>query len=54
MGTFVAAYAVVWLALAAYVARLGLRQRRLEQTLDQLRLQGEPVGSGTIDEHNPR
>jgi CcmD family protein len=31
------AYTLVWLAVAGYVARLAIRQRRLEQTLAELR-----------------
>jgi CcmD family protein len=31
MGTFIAAYALVWLAMALYVARLRSRQRELER-----------------------
>ena len=31
MGTFIAAYAIVWLALVLYIVRLRTNQRRLEQ-----------------------
>jgi CcmD family protein len=36
MGAFVAAYVIVWLAVAAYVARLGVRQRQLKDRVDAL------------------
>jgi CcmD family protein len=36
MGTFVAAYLVIWLAVAVYVALLGLRQRRLARQIERL------------------
>jgi CcmD family protein len=39
MNTFVAAYVVVWLAVLAYVARLGSRQRQLQLTLDAIQQQ---------------
>ena len=34
MNTFVVAYVVVWLAVLAFVARLGSRQRHLQNTVD--------------------
>ncbi len=36
MATFVTAYLVVGLVLVLYVGRMGVRQRRLQQTLDLL------------------
>jgi CcmD family protein len=39
MGTFVTAYVAVWLALTAYVVRLDMRQRRLENDLKALQSQ---------------
>jgi CcmD family protein len=36
MGTLVAAYSIVWLAVAVYVAWLGLQQRRLRRRVDAL------------------
>lgn len=36
MGTFMAAYLAVWLAVVLYVGRMGVRQRCLQQTLDAL------------------
>ena len=36
MSTFVAAYVVVWLAVLAYVARLGSRHRQLQNTIDTI------------------
>ncbi len=36
MGTFIAAYLAVWLAVMLYVVRLGARQRRLEENLQAL------------------
>ncbi len=37
MGMFVAAYLVVWLAVVLYVARLGVHQRRLLDTVETIR-----------------
>jgi len=34
MGTFVAGYLIVWLAVVLYVARLGRRQRQLQEQLE--------------------
>jgi CcmD family protein len=36
MGTFMAAYLAVWLAVVLYVGRMGLRQNRLQRSLDAL------------------
>ena len=36
MDTFVVSYLVVWLAVAAYVARLGAQQRGLRKTVSAL------------------
>jgi CcmD family protein len=36
MGTFVAAYLVIWLVVAFYVGLLGVRQRRLARQIEQL------------------
>lgn len=36
METFVTAYIIVWLAVAGYVVRLGLRQRHLLRSLESL------------------
>ncbi len=36
MGTFMAAYLAVWLAVVLYVGRMGMRQRLLLRTLDAL------------------
>jgi CcmD family protein len=36
MGTFVAGYLIVWLAVVVYVARLGRRQRQLRAQLEAL------------------
>lgn len=41
MEMFVAAYLVVWLAVVLYVARLGIHQRRLLDTVETLRLELE-------------
>ncbi len=41
MGMFVAAYLVVWLAVVLYVARLGVHQRRLLETVDSIRAELE-------------
>ncbi len=45
MSTLIAAYLFVWLAVAAYVFRLGAGQRRLERTIEALESQLEPSGS---------
>ena len=39
MSTLVAAYLIVWLAVALYVLRLGAGQRRLLRDLEALELQ---------------
>ena len=39
MGTFATAYLIVWAAVLLYVARLGMRQRRLAQDLEALQWQ---------------
>jgi len=36
MGTFMAAYLAVWLAVVLYVGRMGVRQQNLQRTLDSL------------------
>jgi CcmD family protein len=36
MTTFVTAYLAVWLAVGLFVVRLGVRQRRLEESLRAL------------------
>jgi len=36
MQTFIAAYLAIWLAMLIYVARIGVRQRQLQRTLDAL------------------
>jgi CcmD family protein len=41
MGTLVAAYLLVWMAVAGYVLWLGRRQRRLERAIDALELHWE-------------
>jgi len=41
MGTFVAAYVAVWLAVVLYVARLGAEQRRLARSVESLQLRLE-------------
>jgi len=41
MGTFVAAYAAVWLAVVLYVARLGAQQRQLARSVEGLQLRLE-------------
>ena len=37
MGTFIAAYLVIWLAVATYVTLLGVRQHRLALEIKKLR-----------------
>jgi len=46
METFVVSYLAVWLAVAAYVARLGVRQRGLRKTVDTLQTRHEQVAAG--------
>ncbi len=41
MGYFVAAYLAVWLAVVAYVAWLGARQRGLRRAIEALELHFE-------------
>ena len=36
MGTLIAAYLIIWLAIAFYVALLGARQRRLARQIQEL------------------
>ena len=36
MGTFMAAYLAVWIAVVVYVGRMGVRQHRLQQSLEAL------------------
>lgn len=36
MESFVTAYLIVWMAVAGYVVRLGLRQRKLLRALESL------------------
>lgn len=43
MGTFVTAYLAAWLAVMLYVLRLGVRQRRLEQSLRALEQRFSPA-----------
>ena len=50
MGTFIAAYLVIWLAVACYVALLGVRQHRLAKEIEELRAevtQGERFEEAT-------
>jgi CcmD family protein len=49
MGTFIAAYAIVWLALVIYILRLRREQRRIDQVVQilenrvrELQIAGEP------------
>ncbi|MCU0961359.1 MAG: CcmD family protein [Pirellulaceae bacterium] len=39
MGSVLACYVIVWLAVVAYVARLGMQQARLQQRLERLQSQ---------------
>jgi len=43
METFMTAYLVVWFAVVLYVGRIGLRQRRLQQTLDALEIRTQQL-----------
>ena len=42
MGTFIAAFVALWLAVVLYTVRLGSQQRRLLRELQALRLQLDP------------
>jgi hypothetical protein len=46
METFMTACLAVWLAVALYAGRLGLRQRLLQQTLDSLQERMQQQTSG--------
>ncbi|MHB8864638.1 MAG: CcmD family protein [Pirellulaceae bacterium] len=39
MATFVSCYLIVWVAITLYVARLGIHQTHMKQSLDRLQLQ---------------
>ena len=45
MGTFMAAYAIVWLALVLYMLRLRTHQRRLEQLARTLESRVQNLGA---------
>ncbi|MHB8971066.1 MAG: CcmD family protein [Pirellulaceae bacterium] len=36
MGTFIACYLIVWMAILLYVARLGITQTHMKRSLDRL------------------
>ena len=44
MGTLLVAYIAVWMGVSLYVARLGVRQRRIERRLEALQVQLEHKG----------
>jgi CcmD family protein len=50
MTTFLAAYIVVWLGVAVFVARLGKRQRTLQQTLDEIEEQVKRSSNNVADD----
>ncbi len=51
MNEFVVAYVVVWLAVLAFVARLGSRQRHLQNTVDVVQQRLEQTGQPeTVDD----
>ena len=37
MFTYLTAYLIVWVGIAAFVARLGIRQRILQRSIEELR-----------------
>jgi hypothetical protein len=39
MGTFVSCYVIVWMAVMMYVARLGIQQAHMQQSVDRLQQQ---------------
>ena len=41
METFAAAFGIVWLAVVLFVARMALRQRKLQHSFESLRSQME-------------
>ncbi len=47
MGTFIATYAIVWLAAVLYLARLRTHQRRLEAMVRTLRSRVQEQNLGT-------
>lgn len=49
MTTLITCYALVWAAVTLYVARIGVQQRTLQQTLDRL----EQQDNETPFEHTP-
>ncbi len=49
MTTLVTCYALVWAAITLYVARIGIQQRTIQQTLDRLERQEDE----TPFEHTP-
>ena len=50
MNTFVVAYVVVWLAVLAFVARLGSRNRQLQNTVDALLQRLDPTETSEAGE----
>jgi CcmD family protein len=48
MVTYLTAYLVAWLGVAAFVARLGIRQKLLKQSIQELqeRLAEAPIAEG--------
>ncbi len=52
MGTFIAAYLVVWLGVTWYVLRLGAAQRRLQRAIDAL--QDQAVQAERVDRSQTR
>ncbi len=45
MGTFIAAYLIVWTGVVWYVLRLGAAQRRLQRALDALKCESGRPGT---------
>ena len=41
METFIVAYLLVWLGVVAFIARMGIRMRRLNQAIEDLNAQRE-------------
>jgi len=50
MTTFLAAYIVVWLGVVVFVARLGKRQRTLQQSLDEIQEQVQRSSNNVADD----
>jgi CcmD family protein len=53
MVTYLIAYLIVWLGVAAFVARLGIRQKLLRRSVEELQQKLRKIDSSTADAGNP-